>query len=121
MKVIDWGCAKRFGKDKLTDLVGTPYYIAPEVTKRSYDEKCDIWSLGAILYTLLSGEPPFLGETAQEVLDKVNKAEWKMEAPIWGGISAEAKDLLKNMMNPDPAKRFNADQCLMHKWIVSAP
>lgn len=109
VKVIDWGCAKRFGKEKLTDLVGTPYYIAPEVVNRSYDEKCDLWSIGAILFTLLCGEPPFLGESVQDVLGKVAKGEYHMDGPIWQSISEDAKDLIRNLMCYNSQKRFSAD------------
>ena len=64
LKIIDFGTAIEKKNDKkLTALVGTPYYIAPEVIKGEYDEKCDVWSCGVILYLLLSGMPPFVGHT----------------------------------------------------------
>jgi calcium-dependent protein kinase len=63
VKLIDFGTAKKFSQKDLpiTQMVGTPYYIAPEVIKKSYDEKCDLWSAGVIMYIILSGQPPFGG------------------------------------------------------------
>jgi calcium-dependent protein kinase len=62
LKIIDFGTALRFSKgEKFSSLAGTPYYIAPEAISGKYDEKCDIWSVGVILYVILSGGPPFSG------------------------------------------------------------
>ncbi len=64
VKVIDFGLSRTYSSDKkMCQRLGTPYYIAPEVLKKKYDEKCDIWSIGVILHVLLSGSPPFLGRT----------------------------------------------------------
>ena len=70
IKVIDWGCSSYFAPDTyMNSLVGTPYYIAPEVIAKRYNEKADMWSIGGILYSLLCGEPLFTGDTIEEVLD----------------------------------------------------
>ena len=64
LKIIDFGTAiEKKPNKKLAALVGTPYYLAPEVVKGEYDEKCDVWSCGVIMYLLLCGMPPFIGHT----------------------------------------------------------
>ena len=86
IKLIDFGLSKRFGLDveeqdteavknklKMKTVVGTPYYVAPEVLKQSYDKSCDIWSLGIILYIFLCGYPPFEGNDSQEIFKNVLK------------------------------------------------
>jgi calcium-dependent protein kinase len=78
LKLIDFGISSEFvaGK-KMTDPLGTPYYIAPEVLLENYDEKCDVWSCGVILYILLCGYPPFNGETDDEIFANVQKGEFQ--------------------------------------------
>ena len=59
IKVIDFGTSQPYAKDGMHNVFGTPYYIAPEVLKGDYDEKCDLWSIGVILYMMMCGRPPF--------------------------------------------------------------
>lgn len=96
---------------------GTPYYIAPEVLNECYDEKCDIWSSGVILYILLCGYPPFNGETDNDIMAAVRKGQYDFPVEEWSGISKEAKDLVSNMLKFDPKNRFSAKDCLSHAWI----
>ena len=70
---------------------GTSYYIAPEVLKNKYDERCDVWSIGIILYILLCDNPPFNGETDEEITKSVLVGDYKFHDPIWRSISEEAK------------------------------
>ena len=73
LKVIDFGTSSKVDPgSQLHKVLGTPYYIAPEVLSGEYNEKCDIWSLGVVLYILLSGSPPFTGSSDREVLRKVH-------------------------------------------------
>ena len=118
IKLIDWGGARYFSKHKkMSKVNGTPYYIAPEVLNEVYDEKCDIWSAGVILYILLCGYPPFNGETDKEIMDAVKKGEFDFPEEEWDVITEEGKDLIKKMLTYDPKKRFSANQVLQHPWF----
>jgi calcium-dependent protein kinase len=80
IKVIDFGAsAKMSNQEKLTKRIGTPFYVAPEVLAARYDEKCDIWSIGVILYTLLCGYPPFFANSEVEVLKKVKAGTYTFD------------------------------------------
>ena len=71
IKLIDFGLAKKNGLQRMTTLAGTPYFISPEVLKGVYGKECDMWSLGVLLYILLSGEFPFNGDSRAEVFGKI--------------------------------------------------
>jgi calcium-dependent protein kinase len=97
IKLIDFGTSQPFANEEKMELVlGTAYYIAPEVLQGNYDEKCDLWSIGVILYILLSGIPPFPGQTDEEIMQKVRKSA---------------------LMNVKPEERLSAKQALEHDWI----
>lgn len=118
VKIIDFGNSSFCeGDQKLSNRFGSVYYVAPEVLKSSYNEKCDIWSLGVILYLILSGKPPFNGANDQLILKKVYDGKYSMDGPEWESISPEAKDLIKQMLTYDETKRVSAKKCLEHKWI----
>ena len=98
------------------ERVGTSYYIAPEVLEGFYDEKCDIWSCGVILYVLLSGFPPFNGETDEEIFEAIKKRDLIFPEDVFGSISEEAKDLIKKMLSPSDT-RLTAAEVLKHPWV----
>jgi len=98
-------------------MVGSPYYIAPEVLIEQYNEKCDIWSCGVIFYILLSGSPPFDGENDKEIIKQVKKGKFDFPKDEWILISSEAKDLIKLMLTYNPKERPSAQQCLNHKFF----
>lgn len=118
IKIIDWGTARFFEKNKKMNKVsGTPYYIAPEVLFEKYDEKCDVWSVGIIMYILLCGYPPFNGDNDNEILNKIKIGKFVFPAEEWSGVSEEAKDLINCMLRFNPSERLSAADCLKHAWF----
>ena len=120
IKLIDFGTATNYTSDiLLTSKVGTPYYIAPEVINKQYNEKCDIWSCGVILHIFLIGKPPFDGNSTEEVFKKIQKGSFDKSSKEWNKISNSAKSLIISMLDLDYNKRPSAKECLESKWIVS--
>ena len=118
VKLIDFGISVKFEKDtKLKDKTGTVLYIAPEVISGSYDEKCDIWSLGVLLYMMLCGQPPFYGSSRKEVMTKIKKGKFQFKSKIWNVVSTEAKDLISSMLILDPQQRPSCREVLGHRWF----
>lgn len=107
---------KKFGFKRLKSKVGTLYYISPEIIKGNYDEKCDIWACGVILYILLAGYPPFSGNTDKEVYNLITNLKYDFDKERWKNISKYAKELIKNMLIP-AKNRFSAKQVLASKWF----
>ena len=119
IKVIDFGMSRIFNnKQAMFDKVGTAYYISPEVLDGFYDEKCDIWSAGVILYILLCGYPPFNGNDDDEIFESIKKRKFVFPEAEWANISKEAKDLINKMLS-DPLTRLTAEQVLSHPWLVN--
>ena len=118
IKLIDFGTAKIFrpGK-KMNKFIGTSYYIAPEVLKERYDEKCDVWSCGVILFILLCGYPPFNGNNNVDIFHAIQNQNPIFGGEEWEDITSEAKDLIKLMLRKNPNERLSAEQCLQHKWF----
>lgn len=120
IKLSDFGNAKIFAmkSDKLmNDVRGSAYYIAPEVLLYEYDEKCDIWSIGVILYTLLAGRPPFEGSDELEIIKKVREGIYELDIHELSKTSRDAKDLITSLLTIDPAGRITLDEALNHSWI----
>ena len=119
LKLIDFGtCHFLHKNDYLTLKVGSPYYIAPEVLKKKYNNKCDIWSAGIIMHILLLGYPPFNGTSQQELLKIIKKGKIDKDTPEWRKISHNAQELLSNMLEKKYEKRYSASQCLNHPFIT---
>lgn len=112
VKLIDFGLSKRFSQEeevgRMKTVVGTPYYVAPEVLKGAYDKSCDVWSLGVILFVFLCGYPPFEGDNNKEIFRNVLKQPLTFDPADWNTISDSAKDLVSKMLEKDPTKRISA-------------
>lgn len=114
LKLADFGSAEYFHSGELmSGIVGTPYYVAPEVVSgREYNEKVDIWSAGIILYIMITGTPPFYGDSVTEIFESVLRANLRFPKTILGSPSSEVKDLLSRMLCKDVFRRFSAEQVL---------
>ncbi|VFQ69467.1 unnamed protein product [Cuscuta campestris] len=118
LKAIDFGLSVFFKPGQIfTDVVGSPYYVAPEVLMKSYGPEADVWTAGVILYILLSGVPPFWAETQQGIFDAVLKGDVDFESDPWPIISDSAKDLIQKMLCMRPSERLTAHEVLCHPWI----
>eukprot|EP00746_Dinoflagellata_sp_MGD_P011083 gnl/MRDRNA2_/MRDRNA2_123128_c0_seq1.p1 gnl/MRDRNA2_/MRDRNA2_123128_c0~~gnl/MRDRNA2_/MRDRNA2_123128_c0_seq1.p1 ORF type:complete len:556 (-),score=128.16 gnl/MRDRNA2_/MRDRNA2_123128_c0_seq1:3-1670(-) len=118
LKLIDFGFSKLFNPNsKMAQSCGTLSYISPEVLAGSYTEKCDLWSLGVIVFMLLSGKAPFYGPDDEETVKVIKKCKYKMPPAQWGSISEKAKDFVKALLVLDPVRRLSAHQSLEHPWI----
>ncbi|CAN8278405.1 unnamed protein product [Cochlearia groenlandica] len=118
LKVIDFGLSDfvRFDQ-RLNDVVGSAYYVAPEVLHRSYSTEADIWSIGVISYILLCGSRPFYGRTESAIFRCVLRANPNFEDLPWPSITPIAKDFVKRLLNKDHRKRMTAPQALAHPWL----
>ncbi|XP_032900966.1 ribosomal protein S6 kinase alpha-1 isoform X2 [Amblyraja radiata] len=125
IRICDFGFAKQLRADN--GLLMTPCYtanfVAPEVLKRQgYDEGCDIWSLGILLYTMLAGFTPFANgpdDTPNEILARIGGGHYSLQGGNWDKASSAAKDLVSKMLHVDPHRRLTAKQVLKHPWIVN--
>ncbi|KAG2272353.1 hypothetical protein Bca52824_066908 [Brassica carinata] len=118
LKTIDFGLSMFFKPDEVfTDVVGSPYYVAPEVLRKRYGPESDVWSAGVIVYILLSGVPPFWAETEQGIFEQVLHGDLDFSSDPWPSISDGAKDLVQKMLVRDPKRRLTAHQVLCHPWV----
>jgi calcium-dependent protein kinase len=106
IKATDFGLSVFFQpRQRFNELVGSPYYVAPEVLKKNYSYEADLWSLGVILYILLSGLPPFWGDNEEQIFKMVLKGHVDFATDPWPNISAPAKDLVRMLLSMEPLKR----------------
>ena len=120
MKLIDFGLSKWKSFGSLHTTTGTPYYLAPEVMKGVKTSKSDIWSWGVILYWMLSGTLPFIGDGEKSIFQKTIEGSFSFENKIWDNISSDAKDLISKMLNTNYNNRYSATDWLSHEWFNSS-
>lgn len=123
LKLTDFGFAKETVQhNSLQTPCYTPYYVAPEVLgPEKYDKSCDMWPLGVIMYILLCGYPPFSSNTGKAISpgmkQRIKLGQYDFLDPEWAYVSAEAKQLIVQLLETDPNKRMTIDQFMNHPWI----
>ena len=118
VKLIDFGLAKRVSRNEVMNAPnGTPYYIAPEVLKGSYTTQCDNWSMGVVMFIMLSGKPPFGGRSNKEIIENVLRGTFSFNTPVWQEISKSAKDLITKLLDRQADMRLTAEEAYNHPWI----
>ncbi|XP_031130182.1 calcium-dependent protein kinase 24-like [Ipomoea triloba] len=121
LKAIDFGLSIFFKPgQRFKEIVGSPYYMAPEVLRRDYGHEVDVWSAGVILYILLCGVPPFWAETEEGIAHAIVRGEIDFKRDPWPKVSEDAKDLVKGMLDSNPYSRMTIKEVLAHKWIQNA-
>ena len=123
IKLIDFGCSKIFSKKhhkNLSGIIGTSAYCSPEVIDDIYDERCDEWSCGVLMYLLLCGEIPFPGETEEEMFSKIKKGKISFHQKEFKNVSNKAKDLICNLLMYNKDYRITASQALQHPFFTES-
>ncbi|CAN0879295.1 Calcium-dependent protein kinase 2 [Linum grandiflorum] len=118
LKAIDFGLSIFFKPGQIfNDVVGSPYYVAPEVLRKKYGPEADVWSAGVMVYILLSGVPPFWAETEDEIFHEVLHGNPDFTSDPWPHVSDTAKELVKKMLVREPNKRITTHEVLCHPWV----
>jgi calcium-dependent protein kinase len=117
VKLVDFGMAVKFSEDPMHTVVGTPYYLAPEVCLGNYGKECDVWSLGVVMFFLLTGRQPFKGKNMSELLSNILNCRYSFNDPKWNLVSEEAKDLISRLLVVDPLLRLSIPSALCHSWF----
>jgi calcium-dependent protein kinase len=119
VKIIDFGMSiQSYPLMEMTSFVGTPYYLAPEVITGGYGPQCDVWSLGVVMFLLLSGQQPFEGSSVQEIMRKIVLGNYGFSESSWNSVSRQAKDLISRMLTLSPYKRILLKEALNHSWFL---
>eukprot|EP00873_Tetraselmis_striata_P018571 jgi/Tetstr1/438835/TSEL_027344.t1 len=124
LRIIDFGLAGQLSKEcpKFSKACGTPVSTAPEVLvqQASYGTSCDVWSLGCLLFTLLSGAPPFGCKpfiSLRDLVHIIRRGRYSMADPAWEMVSESARDFVNSLLTVDPASRPTATAALLHPWL----
>lgn len=121
IKLIDFGLSKVYLEGQtMHNVLGTSYYVAPEVLAGSYGIECDLWGLGVLAYMMLSGQAPFSGDTDKEILKLVKIGNYDfLPKRAWRKISDDAQDFISKLLVQDPKDRMTASEALQHPWIIN--
>ena len=118
VKLIDFGVAKIFSLNvNHKTIAGSSIYMAPEVLRANYNESCDLWSIGVILYILLIGQPPFFGKNENEISQAIKTGKYDINNKQYLSLSQNAKDLIAKLLKYNPQERITALEALNHPWF----
>ena len=118
LKIVDFGTSKIYDANKnMKRFKGTPFYIAPEVLKGTYTDKCDVWSCGVILYIMLTGCAPFNGSKDEEIFNRILKGYYTLNRPEFRNVSQEAKDFIRRLLTYDAEERITIEEALNDLWF----
>eukprot|EP00585_Thalassiosira_rotula_P007482 CAMPEP_0196143056 /NCGR_PEP_ID=MMETSP0910-20130528/12588_1 /TAXON_ID=49265 /ORGANISM="Thalassiosira rotula, Strain GSO102" /LENGTH=446 /DNA_ID=CAMNT_0041404449 /DNA_START=371 /DNA_END=1711 /DNA_ORIENTATION=+ len=118
LKLIDFGLSTHYTPGhRLSRVVGSSYYVAPEVLKKSYTEACDLWSLGVIVYMLLSGAPPFYGKNDEAIKASIVHGEYQFPHELFRDVSDDAMAFVSCLLSYSIEYRYTAEQALTHPWL----
>ncbi len=120
VKLIDFGISEIFNKlEPINDnkVKGSLNYIAPEVLRHKYDEKCDIWSCGVILYILVIGKYPFIGKDKNEILNNIEHGNYTFPEGFIESSSPEIRDLIQQCLQVNPSLRISARKAINHPFF----
>ncbi|CAO0803394.1 unnamed protein product [Mucor circinelloides] len=121
LMITDFGLSKilKAQDDILTTACGTPGYVAPEVLLQTgHNKPVDLWSVGVILFTLLSGYTPFWGEDQASLFESIMSGQYEYDEEYWSDISDSARNLIDRLLTFDPNNRITAEEALQHPWIT---
>lgn len=122
IKLADFGFAARVHEPKsLTKQCGTPFFVSPEIlTRKPYDQQSDMWSVGCIIFLLLSGNLPFMGRSQKELFRKIVAGKFEFKEEDWASVSEDGKDLVRKCLVSNPDARITAAEALRHQWLKAS-
>lgn len=122
IKLADFGFAARVHAPKtLTKQCGTPFFVSPEILMRKgYDQQSDMWSVGCIVFLLLSGNLPFMGRSQKELFRKIVAGKYEFNDDDWDDVSDDAKDLVRRLLVLNPDERISASEAIRHPWLKAS-
>merc|ERR1712110_471747 len=119
VKMIDFGMACKFEAGEcLTELCGSPHYLAPELIGQKYNHRADVWAFGVLLYLLVYGHYPYDAKLPRDIMVKILTEPIRWQTKV--KLSKNGLDFLKKLLEHDPKKRLTAEEALQHVWMQQA-
>ena len=122
VRLVDLGAARYHNtssfEPRMSTIVGTCTFIAPEVLRMQYDRRCDHWSLGVVAYAMMCGYPPFVGGSKEEVCDAVRRGHYRFGPKHWKNISKDAKGFVRGLLQVNVKDRMGGEEAMAHPFIA---